>query len=320
MTALPPAAPPAEAEAAVSVILTRAGNAMSATGERLLVDRLHRFLDDSDADALTTLPEALLDHLRTLVALLPGLVQDDADPRMVETAQTLGALLHQQGIPLRDLVAECIDVYERLLHGFVKDLRDSDRALAAAMIQMSGTMLEIGRHALLAYQENATSSLKMLALSDSLTSLANRRSFDGRFQEELARARRLDRTLALILIDIDGLKTVNDTFGHAAGDRLLSIFSRGAAVELAGHRPGGAHRRRRVRLPLARDESRGNPRAPPASTARARGSTRPRPTRPLQRGRGRLPRRRRDRTGSHPPRRRQPLPGQAARTAVVLPS
>ncbi len=225
MTALPPAAPPAEAEAAVSVILTRAGNAMSATGERLLVDRLHRFLDDSDADALTTLPEALLDHLRTLVALLPGLVQDDADPRMVETAQTLGALLHQQGIPLRDLVAECIDVYERLLHGFVKDLRDSDRALAAAMIQMSGTMLEIGRHALLAYQENATSSLKMLALSDSLTSLANRRSFDGRFQEELARARRLDRTLALILIDIDGLKTVNDTFGHAAGDRLLSIFA-----------------------------------------------------------------------------------------------
>ena len=57
--------------------------------------------------------------------------------------------------------------------------------------------------------------------TDDLTQLANRRTFTTAGTHELARARRSQRQLAVALIDVDDLKWVNDTFGHAAGDEVL---------------------------------------------------------------------------------------------------
>ena len=59
------------------------------------------------------------------------------------------------------------------------------------------------------------------ALHDPLTSLPNRRLFDDRLQQALARARRDKGNLALLYIDIDAFKVVNDTYGHGTGDLLL---------------------------------------------------------------------------------------------------
>ena len=56
---------------------------------------------------------------------------------------------------------------------------------------------------------------------DELTQLANRRTFTAAGTRELARARRSQRPLAVVLIDVDDFKWVNDTFGHAAGDDVL---------------------------------------------------------------------------------------------------
>ncbi len=60
-----------------------------------------------------------------------------------------------------------------------------------------------------------------LAITDDLTGLAVHRYFHERLEEELARARHRQGTLAVLLIDIDHFKVYNDTYGHPAGDKLL---------------------------------------------------------------------------------------------------
>jgi diguanylate cyclase (GGDEF)-like protein len=63
--------------------------------------------------------------------------------------------------------------------------------------------------------------LEILTLTDSLTDIANRRSFDERLKFEWKRALRREVTLSIILIDIDYFKLFNDKYGHIAGDRSL---------------------------------------------------------------------------------------------------
>lgn len=61
---------------------------------------------------------------------------------------------------------------------------------------------------------------------DPLTGLGNRRALDEALQRELARHIRYQRTLAIVIVDLDGFKLVNDTHGHAAGDRILATVGR----------------------------------------------------------------------------------------------
>ena len=61
---------------------------------------------------------------------------------------------------------------------------------------------------------------------DPLTGLGNRRALDESLQRELARHIRYQRALALVVVDLDGFKLVNDTHGHAAGDRVLATVGR----------------------------------------------------------------------------------------------
>ena len=63
--------------------------------------------------------------------------------------------------------------------------------------------------------------LQEASRTDSLTGLANRHSFLSRGTEEIERARRTLRPFSLLFLDLDGFKSVNDRFGHAAGDALL---------------------------------------------------------------------------------------------------
>jgi len=67
----------------------------------------------------------------------------------------------------------------------------------------------------------AEEEIRRLALTDSLTGLANRNAFNNRFDEAIAQSKRRETHLALLMIDLDKFKPVNDQYGHPVGDALL---------------------------------------------------------------------------------------------------
>lgn len=99
-------------------------------------------------------------------------------------------------------------------------------------------------HASAAFQ-NAKLYQQTLAASrsDPLTGLGNRRAFRERLDSEVERARRYGRDLSLVVLDVDRFKSVNDTLGHQAGDRLLArlagLLQRNRRMEDGAFRIGG---------------------------------------------------------------------------------
>ncbi len=84
---------------------------------------------------------------------------------------------------------------------------------------LSGTLTDITR------QKEHESRLEYIAHYDALTGLPNRVLLSDRMQRGMAQARRRGQQLALAYIDLDGFKTINDTLGHQAGDRLLAVVA-----------------------------------------------------------------------------------------------
>ena len=69
---------------------------------------------------------------------------------------------------------------------------------------------------------------KYLSMTDELTGLFNRRSFENTFEKEFLRAARYSNKLTLVMFDIDHFKQINDTYGHPCGDYVLQQVSNAA--------------------------------------------------------------------------------------------
>ncbi|MBI4639012.1 MAG: GGDEF domain-containing protein [Candidatus Rokubacteria bacterium] len=69
--------------------------------------------------------------------------------------------------------------------------------------------------------ERTNAKLKEFSFKDEVTGLYNRRFFGIRLEEEISRFRRFNHPVSVVLLDLDGFKSVNDEFGHAVGDETL---------------------------------------------------------------------------------------------------
>ena len=100
---------------------------------------------------------------------------------------------------------------------------DEFEALSAALLalndELSGACRALARSK--RELELREQQIRVLSLTDALTGVGNRRRLDEALVSEAARASRYDQPLALLILDIDHFKRVNDTWGHDTGDRVL---------------------------------------------------------------------------------------------------
>jgi diguanylate cyclase (GGDEF)-like protein len=108
--------------------------------------------------------------------------------------------------------------------------------LAAALTDMAIKLGEREREL-----RTANRNLEALASIDSLSGLANRRSFDARLEAEWQRAANLQRPIALVMIDVDHFKLFNDNYGHLEGDECLRAIGETLAMA-ASHKADFAAR------------------------------------------------------------------------------
>ncbi|MEW5854571.1 MAG: diguanylate cyclase [Myxococcota bacterium] len=77
--------------------------------------------------------------------------------------------------------------------------------------------------------------MQRMVMTDPLTGVANRRRFDEALQAELARARRTQQQLSLLLVDVDKFKSINDWYGHPKGDAVLVSLAQTLTSEMRSY-------------------------------------------------------------------------------------
>lgn len=133
-----------------------------------------------------------------------------------------GALLESHdGYPLGTLCV--LDYHPR-------DIDDQQRFALQALANQVMAHLELMRSnraqkCLIAELENARHKMANLAATDVLTGLLNRRAFERRLRSTLALIKRGASPAAIVMIDIDNFKQINDTHGHQVGDNVLKQFA-----------------------------------------------------------------------------------------------
>ncbi len=99
-------------------------------------------------------------------------------------------------------------------------MEELNKSLEAQVVKRTEELAEANRR------------LEQLVRTDALTGIANRRYFVEQAEVEIERARRGNLPLSLLMIDLDHFKSINDTWGHAAGDGVLQNFAEVAAGSL----------------------------------------------------------------------------------------
>jgi diguanylate cyclase len=115
-------------------------------------------------------------------------------------------------------------------------LRETIRHQRTVALDCRALQAEVG--SLRAERDELAVALRLtetLSLTDELTGLPNRRAFVQRLDQELSRSQRTGQPLALVLLDIDNFKDINDRYGHYVGDMILRCYAQSMVLELRQH-------------------------------------------------------------------------------------
>jgi diguanylate cyclase (GGDEF)-like protein/PAS domain S-box-containing protein len=200
---------------------------------------------------MNQLEAALARHRAVLESALDGVIAMDARGRVIEfnpAAQQIFGFTEQEvvGRPLADLIlpaAEREAVSRRFNEGLAPGGELIDRRSELTVMRSDGTRMPVeytvarvhdgGEDGAVFYgfvrdiseRRRVEAELAFLAYHDPLTRLPNRAQVERELELALARARRSSRRVALMFIDLDDFKAVNDELGHAVGDLFLTTVA-----------------------------------------------------------------------------------------------
>ncbi|MEJ2599484.1 MAG: diguanylate cyclase [Anaerolineales bacterium] len=146
----------------------------------------------------------LLIHDATMEGLY-GLLEGEADDLPVRSIIIAPLILDDQALGALILSASSRSAFTQ------DDLRLLESFAATISAAINNSLLH--------------SRMQRLAITDSVTNLYNRRGFHELARREIERARRFDHSLSVVMMDLDQLKSVNDTYGHAVGDQVLRTLA-----------------------------------------------------------------------------------------------
>ena len=183
-------------------------------------DYLQNIIDSMNDAVFVTGPDDLIRIANKAACRLTGLDQPE-----LMTRQFPSLLDPVSGVTTEVLLQRASDSGEtvlRTLSGQTIPVSISTAALTATDAQFTGNIY-VARD--ITDRKRAERRIRYLASHDTLTKIPNRLQFQHLLQQAIARTQRSDGAVAMLYLDMDRFKEVNDTFGHAAGDRVLEVLT-----------------------------------------------------------------------------------------------
>jgi diguanylate cyclase (GGDEF)-like protein len=215
-------------------------------GRSIMLDKAKRILEENkltitktwmsrmineieDIHALEQFPTQ--ETIRSSVELIEGLANCLSDEDTVNQfgpgglyyrqASALGLLQHDESGGIGPLIDSLDALEEAIWERLDKGLRQQDKNVLVLVRILRVALHRVMTSAAEAYHQRSSAELDRLAHTDPLTGLRNRRYMEQELDRHVELYKRYHHPFAVLMLDLDSLKLVNDTFGHAAGDEAL---------------------------------------------------------------------------------------------------